>query len=99
MFQENQDDNQVVDPGERKAKEINLHNTHNWEVESRDKILTNHFHPRSIAEKNINKITVENELSCTKPKLLQSEQLQIYVYTQNQAFVFYKPICPISWHV
>ncbi len=37
MFQENQDDNQVVDPGERKAKKkIKLHNTHNWEVESRD---------------------------------------------------------------
>ncbi len=72
MFQENQDDNQVVDPGERKAKKkmIKLHNTNNWEVESRDKILTNHFHPRSIAEKNINKSTVEKELYYTKPKLL-----------------------------
>lgn len=47
----------------------------------------------------MNKIAVEKELYYTKPKLLQLEQLQIYIYTQNQAFVFYKPICPISWHV
>ncbi len=46
----------------------------------------------------MNKIAVEKELYYTKPKLLQSE-LQIYAYTQNQAFVFYKPISPISWHV